>query len=67
MGKQEQAKISKRWVTVEELSEYLGLSARTIYNAIAPKSKAPFPIKPKRFGRHVLFDLREVDAHLERQ
>jgi excisionase family DNA binding protein len=57
----------KRWLTVEELSGYLGLSSRTIYNAIAPKSKAPFPIKPKRFGRHVLFDLREVDAHLESQ
>ena len=65
MATQERTKIAKRWMTVEELSEYLGLSSRTIYNGIAPKSKAPFPVKPKRFGRHVLFDVREVDAHLE--
>lgn len=66
MAAKEQTRLTKRWITVGELAEYLGLSARTIYNRVSPKSKSPFPIKPKRFGRHVLFDIQEVDKLLEK-
>lgn len=51
----------KRLLTVEETGIYLGLSPRTIYNAIAPKSKNPFPVKPRHFGRSVRFDVHDLD------
>lgn len=52
----------KRLLSVEEAAIYLGLSPRTIYNGVAPGSKNPFPIKPKRFGKRRLFDIRDLDA-----
>ena len=55
----------KRLLTVEETGIYLGLSPRTIYNAVAPKSKAPFPVKPKRIGKLVRFDVRELDQFVK--
>ena len=51
----------KRFYTVEEAAGYLGLSPRTIYNGIAPKTKKPFPVQPKRYGRKPLFEKAELD------
>jgi excisionase family DNA binding protein len=51
----------KRLLSVEEAATYLGLSPRTIYNSTGPKSKIPFPVKPKRYGKKVLFDIRDLD------
>ena len=56
---------TKRLLSVEETASYLGLSPRTIYNGIAPKSKNPFPIKPKRIGKLVRFDIRDLDTFVE--
>ena len=55
----------KRLFTVEETAHYLGLSPRTIYNATAPKSKTPFPVKPKRIGKLVRFDIRDLDRYVD--
>jgi len=52
----------KRLLSVREAGQYLGLSPRTIYNGIAPGSKDPFPIRPKRYGKRRLFDVRDLDA-----
>ena len=52
---------SKRLLNILETAVYLGLSPRTIYNGIAPKSKTPFPVRPKRYGKRVLFDIRDLD------
>ena len=60
-----QGKNCKRLFTVEETAHYLGLSPRTIYNATAPKSKAPFPVKPKRIGKLVRFDVRDLDRYVD--
>jgi len=54
-------KASKRLLNISETAVYLGLSPRTIYNGIAPKSKNPFPVKPKRYGKRVLFDIWDLD------
>ena len=54
-------KSNKRLLTVKETAEYLGFSCQTIYNGIAPKSEKPFPVKPKRYGKRVLFDIRDLD------
>ena len=55
----------KRLFSVDEAASYLGLSPRTIYNGIAPKSKKPFPVKPKRFGRKPLFEKADLDCFIE--
>ena len=57
--------IEKRLLSVEEAAEYLGISPRTIYNAVAPKSKNPFPVKPKRVGKLVKFDIRDLEKYVE--
>ena len=55
----------KRLLSVEETAQYLGLSPRTIYNQIGRKAKKPFPIKPKRVGKLVKFDLQELEKYVD--
>lgn len=55
----------KRLLTVEETAQYLGLSPRTLYNRISRGAKDPFPVKPKRVGRAVRFDIRELDSYID--
>jgi len=55
----------RRLLSVEETANYLGLSPRTIYNAVARKSKKPFPVKPKRIGKLVKFDIRDLEQYVE--
>jgi excisionase family DNA binding protein len=43
--------VDKRLLSVDEAAAYLGLAPRTIYNAIAPKSRNPFPVRPVRIGK----------------
>ncbi len=57
--------MDKRLLSVEETASYLGLSARTVYNQISPSSKVPFPIRPKRWGKRVLFDIRDLDKYVD--
>jgi predicted DNA-binding transcriptional regulator AlpA len=55
----------KRWFGIKETAEYLGISHKTLYNQTSPKSENPFPVKPKRLGRKILFDRLELDSYLE--
>jgi excisionase family DNA binding protein len=57
--------MEKRFLSVEETANYLGMSPRTIYNGVAPKSKKPFPIKPKRVGKLVKFDIKDIDRFMK--
>jgi len=57
--------IKKRLLSVEETASYLGISPRTIYNQIGRKSKKKFPVKPKRIGKLVKFDLRDLDKFID--
>lgn len=52
-------------LTVKELAALLQISERTIYNGIGVHSKHPFPIKPKRIGRLIRFDSRDVEKYIE--
>ena len=56
---------NKRFLSVQETAEYLGISPSTIYNKISRGSEFPLPIKPKRFGRRVRFDMRDLDNYLD--
>ncbi len=53
----------KRGFSVREASEYTGLAAKTIYNAIARGDRS-FP-RPRRCGRKVIFLKEDLDAWLE--
>ena len=55
----------KRLLSVTEAARYLGLSPATIRIGVAPKSKRPFPVKCKRIGRKVLFDIRDLDRYVD--
>ena len=55
----------KRLYSVEEAAHYLGLSPRTIYNGVAPKSKNPFGVKPRRIGKKVLFDIKDLNRYID--
>jgi predicted DNA-binding transcriptional regulator AlpA len=55
----------KRLLNVEEAAAYLGLSRRTLYNGVGPKSKTPFPVRAKRIGTRVLFDRQDLDRYID--
>jgi predicted DNA-binding transcriptional regulator AlpA len=55
----------KRLLSIEETGLYLNISPRTIYNRIGPKAKNPFPVKPKKIGKLVRFDIRDLDKYIE--
>ena len=57
-----EVKLNKRLLSVEEAAGYLSISPRTIYNEI---SKKTFPVKPKRWGKRVLFDVRDLDTYID--
>ncbi len=54
--------MERRLLSVEEAAKFLSLSPRTLYNGSCRSSRAPFPVKPKRYGRRVLFDIRDLEA-----
>jgi predicted DNA-binding transcriptional regulator AlpA len=57
--------LDKRLLSVADAAKYLSISPRTLYNGIAPKSKVPFPVKPKRIGKLVRFDIRDLDRYVD--
>lgn len=57
--------IKPRMLSVDEAALYIGLASKTIRNRIGPRAADPFPIKPKRIGGRVLFDVKDLDAYLD--
>ena len=55
----------RRLLSVPEAAKYLGISPKTIYNGIYSKAETPFPVKPKRAGRRVLFDVRDLESYVD--
>jgi excisionase family DNA binding protein len=56
--------MQKRFLSVAETAHYLGLSKRTIYNQL---SAGTFPVRPRRYGRKVLFDLKDLERYADRE
>ncbi len=54
----------KRLLDINEAAEYLRISPRTIYSGVAPKSKHPFPVKCKRIGKRIVFDIRDLEVYV---
>jgi excisionase family DNA binding protein len=55
--------LEKRMLSIQEVSDYLGVSPQTIYNKL---SAGTFPIKTKRIGRRLKWDRRDVIRYLEK-
>lgn len=57
--------IKPRMLSIEEAAGYLGLAAKTIRNRTGKKADKPFPVKPKRIGGRVLFDIKDLDKYFD--
>jgi predicted DNA-binding transcriptional regulator AlpA len=65
MKKTDKQEAQKRLFRVAEAAYYLGLSPRTIYNGIAPRSRDPFPVRHKKRGKVILFEKKDLDRYAE--
>lgn len=57
--------MKRRLATVREAAEYLGYRPRTLWNRLAPSSADPFPLKPIRMGRRLVFDWQDLEKFVE--
>ena len=57
--------VEKRLYSVKETAVILNISPRSIYNAIHRKASKPFPIKVKRIGRLVRFDVKDIIKYID--
>jgi len=55
----------KRFLSVQETAEYLAISPRTIYDKLSCAGESPFPVKPKRYGKKIRFDIRDLDQYAD--
>ena len=54
----------RRLLTVTETAEIFGMSPRTLYNKVCRSAKHKFPVKPKKIGKLIRFDIRDIDDYL---
>jgi len=52
-----------RLITIDELSNYIGLKPQTIRNQL---SNGTFPIPAKKIGGALRWEIREVDKYLDK-
>jgi len=60
--------IIARWprlLGIEEAAEDLSISPKTIRNGLSRGADTPFPVKPKRYGKRVLFDIKDLDCYVD--
>jgi len=56
----------RRMLSVRESAVYVGIAEKTLRNRIGLKAGYPFPVKPKRIGGRVLFDVKDLDIYLDK-
>lgn len=60
--------LKARWgrlLSIEDAAEYLGISAKTIRNGLGRKAERKFPVKAKRYGRRVVFDIKDLNKYAD--
>lgn len=57
--------IQPRLLNIEQTAKYIGIAPKTIRNRLGPKAPDPFPVKPKKIGKRVLFDIRDLDRYID--
>jgi hypothetical protein len=61
-------RVKARWprlMSVEDAAEYLSIAPKTIRNGLSRDAVKPFPVKPKHYGKRVLFDKLDLDAYVD--
>lgn len=59
-------KMDKRLLSIEDAARYLGIAPKTVRNRLGRKAENPFPVKPKRIGTRVLFDVKDLNAYIDK-
>ncbi len=59
------SQVQPRLLSVEETAKYLSIAPKTIRNRLGAKAPDPFPVKPKRIGKRVLFDLKDLNRYID--
>jgi len=54
-----------RLLSIDQAAWYMGISPKTVRNALCRSAKTPFPVKPKRHGKRILFDIQDLDAYID--
>ena len=54
-----------RLMDLETAAHYIGMAPKTLRNRIARTAEDPFEVKPKRRGRKILFDKKELDKYAD--
>jgi predicted DNA-binding transcriptional regulator AlpA len=54
-----------RLLNVKQTAAYLGIAEKTIRNRICRRAENPFPVKPKRIGKRVLWDRKDLDHYID--
>ncbi|UCE50834.1 MAG: helix-turn-helix domain-containing protein [Desulfobacterales bacterium] len=54
-----------RLLSINDTAKYIGIAPKTLRNRICRKSENPFPVKPKRIGKKVLFDRKDLDKWID--
>ncbi len=57
--------IIPRLLDIKQAAKYLSIAPKTIRNGIYRESPTPFPVRPKRLGKRVLFDRKDLDAYID--
>jgi len=60
--------VIQQWPRLMDLptaAAYIGMAEKTLRNRISRKAEEPFEVKPKRRGRKVLFDKKQLDAYAD--
>jgi hypothetical protein len=58
-------KIKPRLLPLDDAAYYIGMAPKTLRNRISRKAENPLPIKPKKQGRKVVFDIRDLDKYAD--
>jgi predicted DNA-binding transcriptional regulator AlpA len=59
------SEIQPRLLSIKQAAIYCGMAEQTLRNRISRRAENPFPVRPKKNGRRVLFDRRELDDFID--
>jgi len=54
-----------RLLSIKDAAWYLSISEKTIRNSLCRSAETPFPVKPKKYGKRILFDIQDLDAYID--
>lgn len=60
--------VIKEWPRLMDLptaAAYIGMAEKTLRNRISRTTDEPFEVKPKRRGRKILFDKKDLDKYAD--